>query len=384
MKDRDRLAKYCRSCGKKLPAVSLLDFEKMPAVAQHLPETPSESSAADFSVFQCGQCGLVQLDSAPVPYYREVIRSAAVSPEMRDFRLKQFRDWLERSGLQGKKVLECGCGKGEFLELMQLAGADAYGMEFGADNLEACRSQNLKTERCYFENGSEKLASGPFDGFYILNYLEHLPNITDYLKGIYNNLADEGRGLIEVPDFDMMIANSTFAEFMTDHLYYFTRQSLRNLLANNGFDVLSERSVWHNYIISMEVKKRRILDLSAFKTARRRLSQQINALVEKHGASRSAVWGASHQAFAVLALAGLHGKVRCIIDSAAFKQGKYSPATGIPIAAPESLAPGDIDLLLVMAGGYSNEVAKIARRKFGDALEIHILRENRIEKYVNG
>ena len=253
-------------------------------------------------------------------------------------------------------------------------------MEYGEENVESCRSKNLHTEKCYFESGSEKLASGPFDGFFILNYLEHLPNITAYLKGIWNNLKDDGRGLIEVPDFDMMIANRTVAEFTTDHLYYFTRQSLRNLLENNGFDVISARSVWHNYIISMEVKKRKTLDLSLFDVARRELSRQIGALVEKHGSSRSVVWGASHQAFAMLALAGLHGKVRCILDSAVFKQGKFSPATGIPIVAPESLAPGDIDLLLVMAGGYSDEVAKIARRKFGNALEIYILRENNIVK----
>ena len=369
----------CRSCGRKISTAPLLAYEAMPAVAQHLPDSPGTGGAVDFKVCQCEYCGLIQLDSPPVPYFREVIRAAAVSPEMRDFRLGQFKDFLSRYGLTGKKILECGCGGGEFLELMQQAGADAYGMEFGEKNLCKCREKSLNVEKCFFENGSEKLSNAPFDGFFILNYLEHLPDITVYLEGIRNNLADGAVGLIEVPNFDMMLQNSTFAEFTTDHLYYFTAASLKTLLENNGFEVISENVVWYGYILSFEVRKRQLPDLSKFDLAKAELTGKLQDLVNFYGKERSAVWGASHQAFAVLALAGLHEKIRCIIDSASFKQGKFSPATDIPVVSPESIASEDLDLLIVIAGGYSDEVAKIARKKFGKQLVICILRENKLE-----
>jgi hypothetical protein len=35
-----------------------------------------------------------------------------------------------------------------------------------------------------------------------------------------------------------------------------------------------------------------------------------------------------------------------------------------------------------MAGGYSDEVAKIARKKFGNSLKIYVLRENKIERIL--
>ena len=370
----------CRSCGKEIGTAPLLAFEAMPAVAQNLPDVPGMGGAVDFNVCQCEYCGLVQLDSPPVPYFREVIRAAAVSPEMREFRLKQFGEFLRRNDLMGKKVLECGCGGGEFLELMTASGADAYGIEYGENNLLKCREQSLNVEKCYFETGSEKLAAAPFDGFFILNYLEHLPDITAYLNGIRNNLADGAVGLIEVPNFDMMIKNNTFAEFTTDHLYYFTADSLKTLLENNGFEVISLNVVWYGYILSVEVRKRQLSDLSKFDIAKAELTGELQKLVNFYGKERTAVWGASHQAFAVLALSGLHGKIRCIIDSAKFKQGKYSPATDIPIVAPESVVPGELDLLIVIAGGYSDEVAKIAREKFGVSLEIYILREHKLER----
>ena len=370
----------CRSCGQAFPPEPLLRCSGMPAAAQHLPESPGDDRGVDFSLMQCGGCGLVQLDTPPVPYYREVIRAAAFSPEMGAFRREQFRDWVGRNRLEGKRVLECGCGRGEFLSLMAEAGVVACGMEYGEENVRECRKCGLTVERLYFEDGSEKLADGPFDGFYILNYLEHLPNLGAYLAGIRDNLNDGGAGLVEVPNFDMILANRTFAEFTTDHLYYFTRQTLAGVLERAGFDVVAERTVWYGYILSLEVRKRPRLDLSGFDAARRELSDRLNGLVEKYGPEHSAVWGASHQAFAVLALAGLHGRLRCIIDSAPFKQGKISPATHIPIVAPDAVTAKDLRLLIVMAGGYSSEVAALARKRYGNGPAVFILRENALEE----
>ncbi len=347
----------------------------MPAVAQHLSANPGDDRI-ELSVRQCSGCGLTQLDGPPVPYYREVIRAAAFSPEMEVFRREQFREWLDRYSLTGKKILECGCGAGEYLRLMP----GAYGIDTGEENLAKCRDAGLRVERCYFETGEETLSAAPFDGFFILNYLEHLPNINEYLRGIAANLAEGGVGLVEVPNFDMMLANNTFAEFTSDHLYYFTERTLRTALELNGFEVIFCRVLWYGYIISAEVRKRPRLDLSGFEKARRELCGQLNALVEKHDPDRSAIWGASHQAFAVLALAGLHGKLRCIIDSAPFKQGKVSPATHIPIVAPDTVKPGEITLLIAAAGGYSAEVAGLARQRFGESLEIHILLENELRR----
>ena len=39
---------------------------------------------------------------------------------------------------------------------------------------------------------------------FILNFFEHLPNPNITLKGISNNLNDDGIGLIEVPNFDLL------------------------------------------------------------------------------------------------------------------------------------------------------------------------------------
>ena len=67
----------------------------------------------------CRGCGLVQLSSAPVPYYRDVIRSGGYSTTMDRLRRSQYDKWIPFFSLAGKKILEAGCGQGEFLSILQ-------------------------------------------------------------------------------------------------------------------------------------------------------------------------------------------------------------------------------------------------------------------------
>jgi hypothetical protein len=68
-----------------------------------------------------------------------------------------------------------------------------------------------------------------------------------------------------------------------------------------------------------------------------------------------------------------------VVDSAPFKQGRYTPSTHIPIVAPDTLATDPVAAILVMAAAYSDEVATIIRKKFGSRMAIAILRDSGLE-----
>lgn len=121
------IVRKCRICEGALYPTPLLTYKNMPSRAQHLPGSGKlkNDEGIDLRVCQCSSCGLVQLDGDPVPYYREVIRTAAVSEEMMAFRKKQFSEWIDQNALHNKKALELGCGGGEFLELLSNASEDA-------------------------------------------------------------------------------------------------------------------------------------------------------------------------------------------------------------------------------------------------------------------
>ena len=188
-------------------------------------------------------------------------------------------------------------------------------------------------------------------------------------------------GLVEVPNFDMILSTKLFSEFISDHLFYFTRDSLSGLLGRNGFEVIETRQVWHEYIISSVVRKRGKPDVADFAACLARVRGQIDAFIAGHGHGRVAVWGAGHQALTMIAMAELAGKIRYVVDSAPFKQGRYTPATHIPIVPPRTLESDPVDAILVMAASYSDEVAGLIRQEYGSRMSVAILRDAGLETY---
>jgi len=360
----------CRVCRHPLPEAPLLRYSGMPKAAQFLPREAELATerGVDLEVFQCPGCGLVQLGCGPVPYYREVIRAAGCSEEMKAFRRRQFGDFVVRYGLTGRRLVEIGCGKGDFLSLLAEQSAEATGLEASQEAVEACLAQGLRVHQGFVEGPGWSMPGAPFDGFLFIQFLEHLPEPGAALRGIAANLAPGAVGLVEVPNFDMIVEQELFSEFIPDHLLYFTRESLTTTLALHGFEVLEIQEVWQRYILSAVVRKRPLLELGAFHARQAQLERELKAFAEAH--PRLAVWGAGHQALAVLAVAGLGGRV---------KQGCFTPATHIPIVPPDRIATDPVDAVLIMAASYSDEVAGLVRARHGSCLTVAILREAGLE-----
>lgn len=312
-------------------------------------------------------------------YYREVIRAAAYSPEMRAFREAQFAEWARRYALAGRRVLEIGCGRGEYLTLLNKVGLDAHGLEAGTASLRACRAAGLQAVRGYLTRRSGMLPGAPFDAFASFNFLEHWPDPVGSLRAIGRNLAHSGVGLVEVPNVDMILRQGLFSEFIADHLLYFTEDTLRFTLHRAGFEVLTCRAVWHDYILSAEVRKRAPLDVGPLEARRLAITDALRAFIARYPAGQVGVWGAGHQALAVIALAGIARDLRYIVDSAPFKQGRFSPASHLPIVAPTTLFAEPVRAIIVMAASYSDEVAAILRRDYDPAMAVAILREDRLD-----
>ena len=369
----------CRICKNDL--VSILTYNNMPKSAQNFPDESNlkEDKGVDLEICQCVGCDLVQLSNEPVPYYREVIRAAAFSEEMKEFRLRQFNQFVKKYSLKGKKVLEAGCGKGEYLSLMNEFGIDGYGTEYSKESVDYCNKNGLKVSQMFIEDGTEKIEGGKFDAFFILNFFEHVPNPNITLKGISNNLNDDGIGLIEVPNFDMMLRNNMFSEFINDHLFYFTRETLESTLSMNGFDVIECKEIWYDYIISAVVKKRERTDISRFVDYKEKVKKEINDYVDMFSEKKVAIWGAGHQALAIMSMTELGDRIRYVVDDAPFKQNKFTPATHIPIVSADKLDEDPVEAIIVMAASYSDEVIKKVKKKYRQNIHLAVLRDTGIE-----
>ena len=60
------------------------------------------------------------------------------------------------------------------------------------------------------------------------------------LRAIYNNLTENGMGLVTVPSLEYILQYNGYYELIHDHIAYYTFDSLRRLLEDSGFQVLEE------------------------------------------------------------------------------------------------------------------------------------------------
>lgn len=385
----------CICCGGLLD--KLMTLNNMPAVAQHMPSENelNDDEALTLDLCQCEVCGLVQFDVEPVWYYKDVIRAGGGTSTMKKLRedeYKRFLNTIKQDMHSVEHIIEIGCGKGEFLEmwndLPDLKITNVVGLENNPELVDSAKKRGLYVIQGFADNNA-RIPGGPYDAFVQFNFLEHQPDPVGMLRNIRNNLKENGYGLITVPSFEYIIRYDGYYELMRDHIAYYTVESLKYVVNKAGFEVISHRIV-NRDTIEMIIKVCK--DVKNFNVAKSKIdvSSLYNNYMEMKKDianinNRSmAVWGASHQAFTLAATTCLNQKVKYIIDSAEFKQGKYSPASHIKIVSPEYFFDNPVEEILIIAPGYTDEIAGIIREKYGKNVRILMLKEQRVVEYNCG
>ena len=72
-------------------------------------------------------------------------------------------------------VLDCGCGRGEFLGLLREAGVEASGVDADADMVAYARGEGLDVEQADLVAHLESLEDGSLGGVFAAQVVEHLP-----------------------------------------------------------------------------------------------------------------------------------------------------------------------------------------------------------------
>lgn len=357
-------------------------MDNMPSAAQNIPlfDELDNDKSLRLNLSICPNCGLVQLNNEPVSYYKEVIRSGGISSTMYNLRKRQYSHFIELCNLDGKDIIEVGCGSGEFLRIFKEFNVNAYGTEEKLELVNNALEDNLRVVRnfpdsenkiLYEENGKKM-----FDAFTSFNFLEHQPEPIKYLRCIYNNLKDEAYGLITVPALSYILDKKSYYEIIIDHLAYYSLESLEYLLNSTGFEVIFSEIINRDTISVIVKKKNDILSLSSVsekyiedvkkgfedvKSQMQFIEKDFSGLIDYYKSlnKKVAIWGAGHQGFCICSSLNLGGKVEYIIDSSVFKQNRYSPASHIPIISFEDAKKNPVDAIIIIAPGYSNEIKNI-------------------------
>jgi len=276
--------------------------------------------------------------------------------------LKHYIDMPARaqnlSSETGEDVIDFNLCQCECCGLIQL---DCTPPDYWLDDIQtASRDMQERRERMVKESGAT---------FTSFCFLEHTPRPNDYLTALLDKVEAGERGIIEVPNFDMIADNGLFHEIMRDHLCYFTADTLRFALEYNGFGVESIMPSFGDYLLTAMVYKRPMFDVSVFNDAQQSLKAELDEFCKEY--SPVGIYGASHEALAIIALC--KPGVAIVIDDSELKQGKYTPARNVPIV------PGYGELyckgIIVIGAGYSD----IILRNLDHEGAVAVVRGSRLE-----
>lgn len=203
----------------------------------------------DIDVLRCDDCGLVRL-SHGIENYENFYRGSGmreyIHESLQQMRLETRQDderryrMLERM-LEGKTVLDYGCGDGGFLVRASKVAASAVGVE-----LEDAMRKDLNVEglECYASLSDV----GKFDIITMFHVIEHLDDAQMYLLEIASHLAPGGKLIIETPNANDALLSlyncSSFADFTYwhCHLYLYSTSTLSRLARKTGYkEIFSEQ-----------------------------------------------------------------------------------------------------------------------------------------------
>ena len=101
-----------------------------------------------------------------------------------------------------QSVLDIGCGRGEFLEMMRGAGVAAKGIDLSEESIAMCRHKGLEAEAADLFVYLENLPEASLDGVFCSQVVEHLPpeRLPEMIRLAASRLRRGGAIAIETPN----------------------------------------------------------------------------------------------------------------------------------------------------------------------------------------
>jgi len=233
-------------------------------------EAESEVNKEKFKIVRCANCGLIYLNPRPTKDIIGRYYPVGSYYSYQDFTEKRlnYREWLKKISLEGYynsknifkklmarllvrnllvvipkerkgRLIDIGCGSGEFLYQMKNFGWEVYGVEISQESADMGNKQGLNI--FCGELGEADFPDNFFDVVVLSQTLEHVYSPGSYLEKIHRLLKEGGLLIIGVPNVGCLeiqvFGRSCHALDVPRHLHFFTIASLRNYLEKYGFKV---------------------------------------------------------------------------------------------------------------------------------------------------
>lgn len=309
-------------------------------------------------------------DPALTTYDREYENSLHFSPRFQRYVADIVDDLIERHDLRHKTVVDIGCGKGEFLELLCAMG-DNRGTGFDASApTRPDAPPGVTYVRDFYRAEHTHIEA---DLIVCRHVLEHIADPVAFLSLVRQAAGNPPHTVVffEVPNALYTLRDLGVWDIIYEHCSYFTPNSLAALFTRCGFAVDRLRETYGGQFLTIEAHPAPLpvthephptmAELPALirgfhEKYRHKMAYWRDELDRRYG-SRVVIWGSGSKGVTFLnALKLTPEQVAYAVDINPRKHGRFVAGTGQQIVAPGFLREYQPATVLVMNPLYEIEI----------------------------
>ncbi|WP_058278510.1 class I SAM-dependent methyltransferase [Ruegeria atlantica] len=326
----------------------------------------------------CPDCGFIwngAFDPARMVYAPGYENALHFSPKFQAFAEELAAGLVARHGLQGKHVVEIGCGDGYMLDLMAKNGvATATGFDPSMEGQEtpSATRDNVEIVGEYFR--SDQL-DRHFDAILCRHVLEHVDAPVPLLSDIRCAIGDRDVPVyFEVPNAGWMLDAVSMWDVIYEHVGYWSAPAITTLFRRIGFEPISVSAGYGDQFLMVEARPAApepyYLDAEARDIARaaRTFGRAATAELDRWRDRLSSldgnvvIWGAGSKGITFAnALGDASRPLAALVDLNTRKHGLVAPGVALPVIAPEALRGISPDLVLISNALYETEITEQLR-----------------------
>ena len=342
---------------------------------------PTSQSARDcargrIDLTRCANCELIfnsTFDPFSLRYDERYENGLSSSPTFLKYRANLVRYLHDSYDLNGKSIVEIGCGAGHFLKALC-----ETGKSFGIGYDPSLPEDVLSDERVRFirDYYSEAHAPKEIDLICCRHVLEHMAQPLEFLSRLRSGLAQQRNVTLyfEVPNAEFVFAGMGLWDIIYPHVSYFSLRSFQTLFMRAGFEVIRSKSTYQGQFLSIEarvsaayqaeaamrpIEHASLLPGEAFARRYEEMVRLWSSYIRSAQLERKrlAFWGAGTKGVTFLNVVPGAGEIGCVVDVNPRKQGMHVPGTGQLISAPARLREYRPEAVVALNPAYVAEIS---------------------------
>lgn len=374
----------CPVCANASDNLCVEYRKNVPTLQNITLETPEKAlnfPSGEIDMLRCAACSFVwndAFDFAAISYddnYNNDVSSSNFYQE----HLNAMADNVLNAVPLGEPIhyVEIGCGNADFMKLVLERSngrcVSATGFDPSYSEEEDLPDQ-MVVHKTMFGFEQLDLVSPATNIICSRHTIEHVPDPKSFISAIAKAANRNGiKLLLETPNVDWILRNAAFQDFFYEHCSIYTPASVRHLLGAYGLkceikDVYNGQYMWIEANQSggssdgPETVDNLVLARSYIEKRKFEFQKWQDFLRARQQVGKVAIWGAASKGvtFNLLFSNGSEILIDCAIDLNPAKQGRFLPATGLPVTTPQAAMDLGVATVIIMNPNYAKEIAQMA------------------------